>query len=40
MVKALPLVDVEAIRKAGFTVAVDAVNSVGGVITPRLLKSL
>ncbi len=40
MVKALPLVDVEAIRKAGFTVAVDAVNSVGGVIIPRLLKSL
>ena len=40
MVKALPLVDVEAIRKAGFTVAVDAVNSVGGVVIPRLLKAL
>lgn len=40
MVKALPLVDCEAIRKAGFTVAVDAVNSVGGEIIPRLLRSL
>lgn len=39
-VLALPLVDVEAIRKAGFTVAVDAVNSVGGVIVPQLLKAL
>lgn len=39
-VLALPLVDVEAIRKANFTVAVDAVNSVGGVIVPRLLRSL
>ncbi|MDE6670030.1 MAG: phosphoglucosamine mutase [Muribaculaceae bacterium] len=40
MVKSLPLVDVEAIRKAGFTVAVDAVNSIGGVIIPRLLRAL
>lgn len=40
MVKALPLVDVEAIRKANFTVAVDAVNSVGGVVIPRLLRAL
>ena len=40
MVKALPIVDVEAIRKAGFTVAVDAVNSVGGVVIPRLLREL
>lgn len=39
-VLSLPLVDVEAIRKADFTVAVDAVNSVGGVIIPRLLKAL
>ncbi len=39
-VLALPLVDVEAIRKANFTVAVDAVNSVGGVIVPELLKAL
>lgn len=36
----LPLVDTEAIAKADFTVAVDAVNSVGGVIIPRLLKAL
>lgn len=39
-VLALPLVDVEAIRKAGFTVAVDAVNSVGGVAIPKLLEAL
>ena len=37
---ALPLVDREAISAAGFTVAVDAVNSVGGVIIPRLLRAL
>ena len=40
MVKALPLVDCEAIRKAGFRVAVDAVNSVGGVVIPALLRAL
>lgn len=40
MVCALPLVDVDAISKAGFSVAVDAVNSVGGVVIPRLLKAL
>ncbi|MDE6468943.1 MAG: phosphoglucosamine mutase [Muribaculaceae bacterium] len=39
-VLALPLVDVEAIAKADFTVAVDAVNSVGGVIVPQLLRAL
>lgn len=39
-VLALRLVDVEAIRKAGFKVAVDAVNSVGGVILPKLLTQL
>lgn len=39
-VLALPLVDVEAIQKSDFTVAVDAVNSVGGVIVPQLLKAL
>lgn len=39
-VLALPLVDRKAIRKAGFTVVVDAVNSVGGVIMPRLLRAL
>lgn len=39
-VLALPLVDVDAITKADFTVAVDAVNSVGGVIVPQLLRAL
>ena len=39
-VLALPSVDVEAIRKAGFKVALDAVNSVGGIIMPRLLDRL
>lgn len=39
-VLSLPIVDVEAIRNADFTVAVDAVNSVGGVVIPRLLKAL
>ena len=39
-VLALPTVDVEAIRKAGFKVALDAVNSVGGIIMPRLLERL
>ena len=32
----LDLVDVEAIKKANFTVAVDAVNSIGGVVIPQL----
>lgn len=36
----LPLVDVEAIRKADFTVAIDAVNSTGGIAIPELLKAL
>ena len=40
MVKNLALVDTEAIEKANFTVAVDAVNSVGGIAIPELLKSL
>lgn len=40
MVLNLALVDVEAIRRANFTVAVDAVNSVGGVVIPRLLHAL
>ena len=39
-VLALPLVDADAIRKASFTVAVDAVNSVGGVAIPKLLEAL
>lgn len=40
LVKNLALVDVEAIRNAGFTVAVDAVNSIGGVVIPQLLRQL
>jgi len=36
----MPLVDTAAIRAAGFTVAVDAVNSVGGIVIPALLKAL
>ena len=39
-VLALDLVDTEAIRKAGFRVAIDCVNSVGGIILPRLLERL
>lgn len=40
MVLGLDLVDVDAIRKANFRVAFDAVNSVGGVILPKLLEKL
>ena len=40
LVKNLKLVDTDAIKSAGFTVAVDAVNSVGGVVIPRLLREL
>ncbi len=36
----LALVDIEAIKKKKFKVAVDAVNSVGGIIVPQLLKAL
>ena len=36
----LPLVDIEAIKKANFKIAVDAVNSVGGIAIPALLKAL
>lgn len=36
----LDLVDTEAIRKAGFSVAVDAVNSSGGIFVPALLRAL
>lgn len=39
-VLALKLVDREAIRKANLRVAVDAVNSTGGIAIPRLLKAL
>ena len=39
-VLALDLVDVDAIRSAGFKVAIDCVNSVGGIVIPELLKAL
>lgn len=39
-VLALPLVDVEAIKQARLRVAVDAVNSSGGIAVPALLKAL
>ena len=39
-VMALKLVDAEAIRAAKFKVAVDAINSVGGVILPKLFDRL
>jgi len=40
LILALKLVDVKAIQKAGFTVAIDCINSVGGLIVPELLRSL
>ena len=36
----LKLVDTQAIRAANFCIAIDAVNSVGGVVVPKLLKAL
>ena len=39
-VLALPLVDVEAVRNRKFKVVVDAVNSVGGIVIPELLRQL
>ena len=39
-VLALDLVDVEAIRAANFKVAIDCVNSVGGIAIPALLEAL
>ena len=36
----LEAVDAEAVRRAGFKAVVDAVNSVGGVIMPRLLERM
>lgn len=35
-----PLVDTEAIYRAGFSVVIDAVNSVGGIVMPALLESM
>jgi phosphomannomutase len=37
---AMPLVNVEAIKKANFKIAVDAVNSVGGFAVPAMLEAL
>lgn len=37
---ALPLVDVEAIKAKNFKIAIDCVNSTGGIAVPRLLKAL
>lgn len=37
---ALPLVDVDAIKKANFNIVVDAVNSSGGIFVPALLEAL
>lgn len=37
---ALPLVDVELIKKKNFKIAVDSVNSTGGITVPKLLKAL
>lgn len=37
---ALPLVDVEAIKKAKFRIAIDCVNSTGGIAIPLLLEKL
>jgi phosphomannomutase len=39
-VLAMDLVDTAAIRKSGFRVAVDCVNSVGGIIIPDLLRAI
>lgn len=39
-VLSLDAVDAEAIRKAGFKVVLDAINSVGSIIMPRLLDKL
>lgn len=39
-VLALPLVDVPAVRARKFKVVVDAVNSVGGIVIPRLLERM
>ncbi|MGB4774753.1 MAG: phosphoglucosamine mutase, partial [Daejeonella sp.] len=39
-VLALPLVDAGAIKKANFKIAIDCVNSSGGIFVPYLLKAL
>ena len=40
MICELPEVDIPAIKNANFTIAVDAVNSIGGAVIPKLLVSL
>lgn len=40
MILELPLVDVEAIKEKDFKIAIDCVNSTGGIAVPRLLKAL
>lgn len=40
MILSLPGVEPEMISKAGFTIAIDCINSVGGKILPHLLNSL
>lgn len=40
MVAGLKLVDIEAIKAANLRVAVDGINSVGGIVIPRLLRRL
>jgi phosphomannomutase len=40
LVMALRLVDKDAIEKKRFTVAVDCINSVGGIVVPELLRAL
>ncbi len=39
-VLALKIVDLEAVRRSKFKVAIDCVNSVGGIVLPKLLKEL
>lgn len=40
VILALPLVDVEAIKAANFKIAIDCVNSTGGIFVPALLRAL
>lgn len=40
MILELPLVDVEAISQKDFKIAIDCVNSTGGIAIPKLLKAL
>ena len=40
MVLDMELVDVKAIKERGFKIAIDCVNSTGGIVIPKLLKAL